>query len=251
SFLLPGEEISQTVEQAISGDFIGRLIVQPSGDAEANMILMTLPVTATHYLDSTNQWEAVGMNRRSEAINHINTGYQRQLSYRKSDGSFAAWVHRPSSTWLTAYVAKVFTMANNFAAIQEDVLCSALKWLVLHKQLADGSFKEDSAVTHGEMVGDVRGKDADVSLTAFVVIAMQEGREICAGSVGVYCRLTGNKGMFWKLHRLPSSHPIPFLHFLSLFSMHTSIPVDSAALDKSMEVSSASRMTWVEMLLCL
>ncbi|CAM4465434.1 unnamed protein product [Leuciscus chuanchicus] len=32
--------------------------------------------------------------------------------------------------------------------------------------------------------GDVQGKDADASLTAFVVIAMQEGREICAGSVG-------------------------------------------------------------------
>ena len=33
--------------------------------------------------------------------------------------------------------------------------------------------------------GDVQGKDADASLTAFVVIAMQEGRGICAGSVGV------------------------------------------------------------------
>nr|QGH45423.1 complement system-related protein C3a.3 [Cyprinus carpio] len=33
-------------------------------------------------------------------------------------------------------------------------------------------------------MGDVRGKDADASLTAFVVIAMQEAREICGGSVG-------------------------------------------------------------------
>ncbi|XDV16070.1 hypothetical protein PO909_015936 [Leuciscus waleckii] len=181
---ITGEEISQTVEQAISGDFMGRFIVQPSGDGEANMILMTLPVIATHYLDSTNQWEAVGIDRRNEAIKHINTGYQRQLGCRKSDGSYAAWVHRPSSTWLTAYVAKVFAMAINYATIKEDVLCSALKWLVLHKQLADGSFKEDSPVIHGEMVGDVQGKDADASLTAFVVIAMQEGRETCAGSVG-------------------------------------------------------------------
>ncbi|XDV16019.1 hypothetical protein PO909_015911 [Leuciscus waleckii] len=181
---ITGEEISQTVEQAISGDIMGRLIVQPGGCGEQTMITMTLPVIATHYLDSTNQWETVGMDRRSEAINHINTGYERQMGYRKPDGSYAAWVHRPSSTWLTAYVAKVFAMASNFAAIKEDVLCSALKWLVLHKQLPDGSFKEDSPVIHGEMVGDVRGLDADASLTAFVVIAMQEGREICAGSVG-------------------------------------------------------------------
>uniref|UniRef100_A0A8C1FG67 Complement C3 n=1 Tax=Cyprinus carpio carpio TaxID=630221 RepID=A0A8C1FG67_CYPCA len=181
---ITGEEIAQTVEQAISGNFMGRLIIQPNGCGEEIMIGMTLPVIATHYLDSTNQWETVGMERRNEAINHINTGYQRQLGYRKSDGSYAAWTHRPSSTWLTAYVAKVFSMANDFAAIEENVLCSALKWLVLHKQLPDGSFKEESAVIHGEMVGDVRGKDADASLTAFVVIAMQEAREICAGSVG-------------------------------------------------------------------
>ncbi|XP_051749859.1 complement C3 isoform X2 [Ctenopharyngodon idella] len=175
--------ISQTVEQAISGDFMGRLIVQPSGDGEQNMIHMTLPLIATHYLDSTNQWEAVGMERRSEAINHINTGYQRQLICRKPDGSYAARLDRPSSTWLTAYVAKVFAMAIEYIDLQENVICSALKWLILNKQLSDGYFKEDSAVLHGEMVGDVRGKDAEASLTAFVVIAMQEGREICAGTV--------------------------------------------------------------------
>ncbi|XP_052459483.1 complement C3 [Carassius gibelio] len=147
------------------------------------MIRMTLPVIATHYLDSTNQWETVGIERRNEAIHHINTGYQRQLGYRKTDGSYAAWTDRPSSTWLTAYVAKVFAMASNLVNIEGNVICSALKWLILHKQTQDGSFKEDSAVIHGEMVGDVRGKDADASLTAFVVIAMQETREICAGSV--------------------------------------------------------------------
>uniref|UniRef100_A0A672LR77 Complement C3-like n=1 Tax=Sinocyclocheilus grahami TaxID=75366 RepID=A0A672LR77_SINGR len=179
---ITAEEITQTVEQAISGDFMGRLIVQPTGCGEQNMIYMTLPLIATHYLDSTNQWDTVGMDRRNEAVNHIRTGYQRQLVYRKSDGSYAAWRHRPSSTWLTAYVAKVFSMANNLVSIEENVICSALKWLILHKQIQDGSFKEGSAVIHGEMVGDVQGKDADASLTAFVVIAMQEAREICAES---------------------------------------------------------------------
>ncbi|XP_056621667.1 complement C3-like isoform X2 [Triplophysa dalaica] len=181
---LTGEETTQTVEQAISGDFMGRLIVQPSGCGEQVMIYMTLPLIATHYLDSTNQWEAVGMDRRTEAINHIATGYQRQLAYRKADGSYAAWIDRQSSTWLTAYVAKIFALANNLITVEENVLCSALKWLVLNKQLPDGSFKEDAPVVHGEMVGDVRGKDSEASLTAFVLIAMQEGSQICAKSVG-------------------------------------------------------------------
>ncbi len=53
---------------------MGRLIVQPIGCGEQNMIYMTLPLIATHYLDSTNQWDAVGIERRNEAVNHINTG---------------------------------------------------------------------------------------------------------------------------------------------------------------------------------
>ncbi|XP_067258556.1 complement C3-like [Chanodichthys erythropterus] len=181
---ITGEEVSQTVEKAISGDLMGNLIFQPWGCGEQNMYRMTLPLIATHYLDSTNQWEAVGINRRNDAINHIKTGYQTQLKYRKSDGSYAIWINTPSSTWLTAYVAKVFAIANNFVALEDNVICSALKWLVLNKQLPDGSFKEDSAVSSSHMVGGIRGKDADTSLTAFVVIAMQEGREICAGAVG-------------------------------------------------------------------
>ncbi|KAL0202437.1 hypothetical protein M9458_000455, partial [Cirrhinus mrigala] len=52
---------------------MGRLIFQPSGNGEQIMIRMTLPLTAAHYLDSTNQWEAVGIERRNEAINYINT----------------------------------------------------------------------------------------------------------------------------------------------------------------------------------
>ncbi|KAF4118186.1 complement C3-like [Onychostoma macrolepis] len=181
---ITGEEISQTVEQAISGDFMGSLIIQPSGCGEQNMISMTLPVIATHYLDSTNQWDAVGMKRRNEAINHISTGYQGQLKYRKQDGSYSIWETTPSSTWLTAYVAKVFAMASNLIPIEDNVLCSALKWLILHKQLPDGSFKEDRIVSDRKMMGGVQGRDAGASLTAFVLIAMQEGREICAGSVG-------------------------------------------------------------------
>uniref|UniRef100_A0A673LAC0 NTR domain-containing protein n=1 Tax=Sinocyclocheilus rhinocerous TaxID=307959 RepID=A0A673LAC0_9TELE len=180
---ITAEEIAQTVEQAINGSFMGRLIVQPSGCGEQNMYRMTLPLIATHYLDSTNQWDTVGMERRSDAVNHISTGYQGQLDYRKTDGSYAVHIKMPSSTWLTAYVAKVFAMANNLVSIEGNVICSALKWLVLHKQLPDGSFKEESAVISRGMVGGVEGNDADASLTAFVVIAMQEGREICAESV--------------------------------------------------------------------
>lgn len=98
-YLPAGQEISQTIEQAISGDFMGRLIVQPHGCGEQNMIFMTLPLIATHYLDTTNQWETIGLSRRNEAIKYIQKGYEQELAFRKEDGSFAAWIYKPSSTW--------------------------------------------------------------------------------------------------------------------------------------------------------
>ncbi|XP_056621736.1 complement C3-like [Triplophysa dalaica] len=181
---ITGEETTQTIEQAISGKFMGIHIRQPSGCAEQTMSSMTLLLISTHYLDSTNQWEAVGMHRRTEAINHITTGYRKQLGYRATDGSYTIFGNGKGSTWLTAYVAKIFTMASNLITVEENVLCSALKWLILNKQLPDGSFKEEAPVFSAQMVGDVRGKDSEASLTAFVLIAMQEGSEICAKSVG-------------------------------------------------------------------
>ncbi|XP_017313028.1 complement C3 [Ictalurus punctatus] len=198
-----GQEVSQTVEQAISGNFMGKLIVQPHGCGEQTMIYMTLPVIATHYLDTTKQWEGVGVQRRSEAIQHIQTGYARELTFRKPDGSYAAWINRPSSTWLTAYVAKVFALASDLISIDENVLCGSIKWLILNAQLPDGEFKESAPVYHAEMVGGVRGKDADASLTAFVLIALQEANHLCGKLVGSLPE-SSKKAIAYLERRLPS-----------------------------------------------
>ncbi|XP_051240232.1 complement C3-like [Dicentrarchus labrax] len=177
------EQISGPVENAISGNSMGSLIYQPSGDGEANMIHMTLPVIATIYLDKTNQWESVGFEKRTEALQYIRTGYSNELAFRKTDGSFAVFTSRPSSTWLTAYVAKVFAMAKDLVIVPNHVICDAVKFLILNAQQPDGMFREVGNVLHGEMMGDVRGLDSDASLTAFCLIAMQESPTICAASI--------------------------------------------------------------------
>ncbi|XP_073325595.1 LOW QUALITY PROTEIN: uncharacterized protein [Pagrus major] len=177
------EQVSRLVENAISGQSMGTLIQQPAGCGEQNMIRMTLPVIAATYLDKTNKWEDVGFAKRGEALQHIKTGYQNQLAYRKNDGSFAVWAKSKSSTWLTAYVAKVFAMANNIVAVERKLICEAVKFLILNAQQPDGMFKEVGTVSHGEMIGDVRGADSDASMTAFCLIAMQESRTLCAATV--------------------------------------------------------------------
>ncbi|XP_041640226.1 complement C3-like [Cheilinus undulatus] len=196
------EEVSALVENAISGHSMGKLIYQPSGCGEQNMIHMTLPVIATTYLDKTNQWETVGFQKRNEALQHIKFGYQKQLTYRKNDGSFAVWPKHQSSTWLTAYVAKVLGMANNLVAVESYVICDAIKFLILNAQQPDGVFREVGRVSHGEMIGDVRGLDSDASMTAFCLIAMQESRTLCSDSVN---SLPGSvdKAVTYLENRLP------------------------------------------------
>lgn len=52
-------------------------------------------------------------------------------------------------------MAKVFAMAIKLVDIEPEVICGAVKWLILEKQKPDGIFQEDAPVIHKEMV--VRG----------------------------------------------------------------------------------------------
>uniref|UniRef100_A0A8C8VRI4 Complement C3 n=1 Tax=Pelusios castaneus TaxID=367368 RepID=A0A8C8VRI4_9SAUR len=174
-----GNIVGDTVENSIDGANLKHLIQVPAGCGEQNMIGMTPAVIATHYLDASRQWERLGVERRAEAIKFITRGYTQQLAYRKADNSYAAFTNRPASTWLTAYVVKVFALAYDLIAINPEVLCGAVKWLILEKQRPDGGFQEDAPVIHGEMVGGYQGSEPDASLTAFVVIAMVEARDVC------------------------------------------------------------------------
>lgn len=49
-------------------------------------------------------------------------------------------------------MVKVFSLAANLIAIDSQVLCGAVKWLILEKQKPDGVFQEDGPVIHQEMI---------------------------------------------------------------------------------------------------
>ncbi|KAM4676611.1 complement C3-like isoform 2-T2 [Discoglossus pictus] len=181
---IQGTPISRLVEDSVDGSNLNHLIKAPGGCGEQNMMIMTSSVIAIQYLDNSGQWERIGVNRREQAIKNIRQGYTQQLAFRKNDNSYAAWIHRPSSTWLTAYVAKVFAMAQSFVDIESNVLCGAIKWLILEKQKPDGLFKENAPVYHLEMLGGIReSSEPDVSLTAFVLIALLESQKACTPHV--------------------------------------------------------------------
>ncbi|KAM4036399.1 complement C3-like [Anomaloglossus baeobatrachus] len=182
---LQGNPISEMVEKSTDGVNLNHLIEAPQGCGEQVMMRMTAPLIATHYLDASNQWDRLGLQRREQAIEYIKSGVSQQLTYRKSDSSYAAWLDRPSSTWLTAYVVKVFSLSSSLVHVDQNLICDSVKWLLLNKQNPDGEFREDAPVYHQEMVGGITNEAAerDSSLTAFVLVALLASKGSCKDKV--------------------------------------------------------------------
>uniref|UniRef100_A0A8C5CRC7 Uncharacterized protein n=1 Tax=Gadus morhua TaxID=8049 RepID=A0A8C5CRC7_GADMO len=171
-----GSQVNLLVEKVLSGSSTGRLIRQPRGNGEQNMMSMTLPLIAAMYLEKTKQWDTVGLSKRDNALEYIKTGTG---LLKLNAHSTSLYLHPFFYQRLTSYVAKLFSMAFTLVDIDRNTICGAIKWVILRSQQPDGRFMEIGPVIHGEMMGDVRGSDSDASMTAFSLIAIQEARPIC------------------------------------------------------------------------
>ncbi|NLE95538.1 MAG: alpha-2-macroglobulin, partial [Dehalococcoidia bacterium] len=151
------------------------LIQMPFGCGEQNMMLFAPNVYVTRYLEESGQLKPEVL---AKAETMMTTGYQRQLTYRRSDGSFSAFGQsdQEGSLWLTAFVLKAFSEAEGIVYIDEQVIRETLEWVVSH-QNSDGSFDPVGFIHHQEMLGGLQGKDA---LTAYVAVALNEAGESTA-----------------------------------------------------------------------
>jgi len=111
------------------------------------------------------------------------TGYQRELTYRRSDGSFSAFGDQDEqgSLFLTAFVLKTFAQAKGLIYVDEAVLTDSTQWIT-ERQRPDGSFESVGFVAHQELMGGVQGKDA---LTAYAAIALREAGETQAAGKAI------------------------------------------------------------------
>lgn len=92
-------------------------------------------------------------HRQQESRNLVTSsfpGHMRILQFRKKDGSYGAWLHRDSSTWLTAFVLKILSLAQKQVADSPEKLQETAGWL-LSQQLGDGSFHDPCPVIHRDM----------------------------------------------------------------------------------------------------
>ncbi|XP_051852199.1 complement C4-like [Antechinus flavipes] len=157
---------------ALSPGGLGSLLRVPQGCAEQTMIYLSPTLAASRYLDKTEQWGKLPPEMKDRATDLIQKGYARILQFRKKDGSYGAWLHRDSSTWLTAFVLKVLSIAQEQVGGSLEELRETVQWL-LTNQLGDGSFQDPCPVIHRDMQGGLVGPDESVALTAFVVVALQ------------------------------------------------------------------------------
>ena len=125
--VLTGSYLSQTIE-GLEG-----LLRMPFGCGEQNMVLFAPNVFVARYLEETDQIKPEVLARAERLMT---TGYQRELTYRRGDGSFSAFGEGdPSgSLWLTAFVLKTFAQAEGLIYLDNAVLQSAMDWILQHQR---------------------------------------------------------------------------------------------------------------------
>ncbi|XP_065060460.1 alpha-1-macroglobulin-like [Rhopilema esculentum] len=175
---LPAQVVPGSVFAKLSlyGDLMGpsltdldKLLAMPYGCGEQNMLKFAPNIYILQYLTKTKQ-SSKEIEERAKTF--MVAGYQRELTYKRSDGSYSAFGSRDreGSTWLTAFVLKSYAQARPYIFIDEKEITSSMSWL-LSLQKIDGCFKEVGMVIHKSMKG---GVTSGISMTAFVLSALIE-----------------------------------------------------------------------------
>lgn len=179
---LPSDVVDGSTRSRIkvTGDLLGpsvdgleNLLSMPTGCGEQNMIRLAPDLYIANYLTSTGQMTPA-MQQKIKYL--LETGYQRQLTYQRADGAFSSFGNKDEtgSTWLTAFVLRVFHEARPYVFVDSGVLQRSLSWII-QRQNTDGSFNEFGTIFDPEMR---QFQDHSAGLTSFVLLALLENKDV-------------------------------------------------------------------------
>ncbi|XP_056385120.1 alpha-2-macroglobulin-like isoform X2 [Hyla sarda] len=160
----------------VLGDILGsalqnldRLLAMPYGCGEQNMVLFAPNIFILQYLEKTHQ---LNNEIQSKAKKFLEGGYQRQLTYKRDDGSYSAFGKndKEGNTWLTGFVVKSFSKARPYIFIDETHLNHSFTWLKNNQQ-DTGCFRSVGKLFNNAMKG---GVEDETSLSAYIAIALLE-----------------------------------------------------------------------------
>ncbi|XP_062978761.1 alpha-2-macroglobulin-like isoform X2 [Elgaria multicarinata webbii] len=170
-------EGSARATHCVLGDMLGgaiqnlqNLVKMPYGCGEQNMALFAPNIYVMEYLNKTGQ---LTEHIQSTITRHLLAGYQRQLNYKHSDGSYSTFGQRSQetgNTWLTAFVLKSFAQARGLIFIEERHITEALAALAI-RQKENGCFQSTGSLWQVSLKG---GVDDEVQLSAYITIALLE-----------------------------------------------------------------------------
>ncbi|XP_043935613.1 alpha-2-macroglobulin-like [Protopterus annectens] len=178
NLLIPNAAIEGSVKAHISvtGDILGsalqnidKLLAMPFGCGEQNMVLFAPNIYILQYLEKTDQ---LTTKIKDKAIEFLKRGYQGQLKYQHTDGSYSTFgISDPEgNTWLTAFVLKSFFQAKPYIFVEDTQLQKTLKWIE-QQQLPNGCFRNVGRLLLSSMKG---GVNDDISLSAYITTALLE-----------------------------------------------------------------------------
>ncbi|XP_077114603.1 alpha-2-macroglobulin-like [Ranitomeya variabilis] len=169
-------EDSARAHVTVLGDLMGtamqnldRLLAMPYGCGEQNMVLFAPNIFILQYLEETHQ---LNNEIQSKAKKFLESGYQRQLTYKRDDGSYSAFgkSDKEGNTWLTGFVVKSFSKARPYIFIDESHLNHSFSWLKRNQE-ETGCFRSVGRLFNNAMKG---GVEDDISLSAYITIALLE-----------------------------------------------------------------------------
>lgn len=171
---LSGNYLSQTLEG------LEDLLRMSYGCGEQNMLNFAPNVFVARYLQQAGQLNPELMAKIERLML---TGYQRQLMFRRADGSFSTWGDRDreGSIWLTAFVLKTLAQAKGLIYVDPKVVSEASDW-ILQRQNADGSFEQIGGVPNSYLYGGLEGATA---LAAYVAIALHEAGQTTSADLAL------------------------------------------------------------------
>uniref|UniRef100_A0A8D2GUG1 Ovostatin n=1 Tax=Urocitellus parryii TaxID=9999 RepID=A0A8D2GUG1_UROPR len=173
---LPNDVIEGSARAFVTvvGDILGvakqnldNLVQVPYESGEQNIALL---FSNTYVLDYLKFTEQLTEEFKSKTFFLLSNGYQKQLSFRNSDGSyslFSQW-NRKGSIWLTALTFKTLEKMKEYVFIDETVQKQSLIWLS-SKQKSNGCFENDD-----KLLNKKGGDEEDILLTAYIVGALLE-----------------------------------------------------------------------------
>ncbi|KAJ7995733.1 hypothetical protein DPEC_G00247650 [Dallia pectoralis] len=217
-----GGMMGESVENCLDLKGVDQLIALPKGCAEQTMATMSPAIHAMRYLDATGLWIDLRAERRDEAQAMIQSGYSRILSFKKPDGSYGTFRSTPSSVWLTAFIAKELSQCRDVIQVEDSYIKESISYLI-SKQLTTGAFNDPNPMYDRTMKGGVGQFDGDVSLAAFVLIAMHQAQPLYTEGQDSEMRNAMERARTYVVSKLDSLNR-PFTVAISSYALSLTSP---------------------------